>query len=101
MKWYHHLACFFAGVFLTNALPHFLHGISGDSFPSPFSHPPGKGLSSPTVNVLWGLANFAIGYLLLRAGGFPQPRKGGLVSFFAGVAFLSIMMSVMFAGRMR
>jgi len=43
MHWYNYLADFFAGVFLTNAVPHFTHGISGDRFPSPFANPPGKG----------------------------------------------------------
>ncbi len=47
MSWYHYLACFFAGAFLANAVPHFVQGISGERFPSPFATPPGKGLSSP------------------------------------------------------
>jgi hypothetical protein len=45
------VACFFAGAFLANFVPHFVHGISGDRFPTPFANPPGKGLSSPTLNV--------------------------------------------------
>jgi hypothetical protein len=53
MLWYHYVACFFAGVFLTNAIPHFVHGVSGDNFPTPFAKPPGKGLSSPRINVVW------------------------------------------------
>ena len=36
IKWYHYLAAFFAGFFLANAVPHFVHGVSGDPFPSPF-----------------------------------------------------------------
>jgi hypothetical protein len=32
--------------------------------PTPFAKPPGKGLSSPTVNVLWGLFNAIIGTIL-------------------------------------
>jgi len=59
---------FFAGAFLANTIPHFVHGISGDSFPSPFANPPGRGLSSPLVNVLWGLGNLVVGYVLCRAG---------------------------------
>ena len=35
------------------------------SVPSPFASPPGKGESSPTVNVLWGTFNLVIGYLLV------------------------------------
>ena len=67
MLWYEYVACFFAGVFLANAVPHFVNGVSGDPFPTPFAHPPGKGLSSPLVNVLWSLLNVIIGYGLFRA----------------------------------
>ena len=99
MKWYHYIACFFAGLFLINTVPHLVHGVSGDSFPSPFANPPGKGLSSPTVNVLWALANLLIGYILLRAGKVSQTNKWGLAIFFVGVTCLSIMSSIAFAGR--
>jgi hypothetical protein len=99
MKWYHYVACFAAGLFLANTVPHFVHGVSGDSFPSPFAHPPGKGLSSPTVNVLWGLANFVIGYLFLRAGKLSQSNKWSLLAFFVGFVCLSIMMSFTFADK--
>jgi hypothetical protein len=52
MNWYNYVACFFAGAFLANVVPHFFHGISGDRFPTPFARPPGRALSSPTVNVV-------------------------------------------------
>ena len=71
MPWYSYIACFFAGMSLANVVPHFVHGISGNPFPSPFSKPPGKGLSSPTVNVLWAFLNLVIGYVLVRAGTIP------------------------------
>jgi len=54
---------FFAGIFLVNILPHFIHGITGKSFPAPFADPLGKGLSSPTLNVLWATINFLIGFI--------------------------------------
>lgn len=65
MAWYVYLAYFGAGVFLANGIPHFVNGISGNSFQSPFASPPGVGESSPIVNVIWGMVNFVIGYLLL------------------------------------
>ena len=37
LKWYHYVATFFAGVFLANTIPHFVNGISGNLFPSPFA----------------------------------------------------------------
>jgi hypothetical protein len=69
VNWYHYIGCFFAGMFLANAVPHFVHGISGDRFPTPFAHPRGKGLSSPTLNVVWALFNLVIGYILLGRKG--------------------------------
>lgn len=68
VNWYDYLASFFAGVFLANVVPHFIYGISGDRFPTPFANPPGKGLSSPTVNVVWALFNLVVGYILFRVG---------------------------------
>jgi hypothetical protein len=71
MRWYHHISYFFGGAFLVNALPHFISGVTGHPFQSPFATPPGEGLSSATVNVLWGSFNFAVAYLLLcRVGKF-------------------------------
>jgi len=100
MKWYHYIACLFAGMFLANAVPHFIHGVSGDSFPSPFSNPPGKGLSSPMINVIWGLGNLVVGYVLLRAGKVSQSNKWSLLVFFAGVVCMSIMLSIAFVNKM-
>ena len=69
--WSVYLARFFAGVFIANAIPHFVSGTQGRPFPSPFASPPGKGDSSPAVNVLWGAGNAVVGYLLLyRVGSF-------------------------------
>jgi hypothetical protein len=65
MRWHFYVAYFFGGAFLVNAVPHFVQGVSGRSFPSPFASPPGKGLSSPVVNVLWGTANAVVGYFLV------------------------------------
>ena len=71
MAWYIYIAYFFAGVFLSNSIPHFVQGISGSRFQSPFAKPPGVGESSPLVNVLWGFFNFVAGYaLLLGVGDF-------------------------------
>src|SRR5579864_5833078 len=65
MRWYHYVAYFFGGAFLANTLPHLGNGISGHAFQSPFASPPGVGLSSSMVNVLWGFFNLAVGYLLV------------------------------------
>ena len=96
MHWFNYLACFFAGIFLANAVPHFVHGISGDPFPTPFAKPPGKGLSSSTANVLWALFNLIAGYLLLRVGAVSRGGDLSIALLFAGVAALSIMCSIGF-----
>jgi hypothetical protein len=71
MEWIHYVSYFMGGVFLTNAIPHFVSGVLGRPFQSPFAKPPGQGLSSSTVNVLWGSFNLAVAYvLLLRVGAF-------------------------------
>ena len=54
-----YVAAFFLGAFLCNAIPHLVNGLRGEPFQTPFAKPHGVGLSSPTVNVLWGLANVA------------------------------------------
>jgi hypothetical protein len=99
MNWYHYIACFFAGVFLTNVVPHFVYGISGDRFPTPFAHPPGKGLSSPTVNVVWALFNLLVGYILFRVGRVSNGDTSAIIVFFAGIVAISIMSSVRFAKK--
>jgi uncharacterized membrane protein len=99
VNWPHNLACFFAGIFLANVVPHFVHGISGDRFPRPFAHPPGKGLSSSTVNVLWALGNLVIGYILFRIGKVSSGEDSALVIFFAGIVAISTMLSVRFTKK--
>lgn len=100
MYWYDYIACFFSGVFLVNAVPHFVNGISGDRFPTPFAQPPGKGLSSPTVNVAWALLNVVVGYFLLRVGKVSSDDPLGLVVFFAGIVVISMASSVIFAKKL-
>jgi len=97
MKWYHYIACFFAGAFLANVIPHIVHGISGECFPTPFSNPPGKGLSSPIINVLWAMLNLAIGYMLYRAGKVSKEHIWSIITFFAGIVVISIQLSYAFA----
>lgn len=71
MHWHDVVAYFFGGVFLANFVPHFVAGVSGRAFPSPFASPPFRGRSSPPVNVVWGLFNLALAYaLLVHVGSF-------------------------------
>jgi hypothetical protein len=67
MAWYFYLLEFLGGMFLANGIPHFVQGVSGNPFPTPFSKPPGRGDSSPLVNVVWGFGNLVAGALLLHS----------------------------------
>lgn len=99
MPWYDYIATFFAGALLSNVVPHFVNGVSGDPFPTPFAKPPGKGLSSPTVNVVWALFNLVIGYVLFLVGRVSSGDHITLVVFFAGIAAISIFASANFAKK--
>ncbi|MFZ0340439.1 MAG: hypothetical protein WAL45_20610 [Terracidiphilus sp.] len=92
MHWFDFLAYFFGGAFLANALPHLMNGISGRSFQSPFAKPPGKGLSSPTVNVLWGFLNLAVAYwLIVHIGTFSIHNLWQVTAVGAGILVMSLM----------
>jgi hypothetical protein len=65
MPWSVMLAHFLGGVFLANALPHLVAGVSGHEMQTPFASPPFRGLSPAAVNVAWALVNLALAYLLL------------------------------------
>jgi hypothetical protein len=96
MPWYY-LAYFFSGAFWVNSIPHFVNGVSGRPFPSPFASPPGKGLSSPSVNVLWGTLNVVVGYLLVCHVGHFQIRSiADVVAFGIGGLGMGIMLALSF-----
>jgi len=88
MPWYGYLAHFFAGAFLANGVPHFVQGICGNKFPTPFGRPAGAGESSPLVNVLWGWGNFVVGAILLRAffPSLPPPPQVSAVTLLGVLA---------------
>jgi hypothetical protein len=90
MRWYHYLALFLAGAFLVNSVPHFTNGISGRPFPSPFASPPGQGLSSPVVNVLWGSFNFIVGIVLCRAGRLDSKRLVPMATVAVGGILMAV-----------
>jgi hypothetical protein len=99
MQWLHIVAYFFGGAFFVNAVPHFTSGVSGRRFPSPFASPPGKGLSSPTVNVLWGSLNLVIAYVLLRLGRLHFRSTREVLIAGVGGSLMAVMLSRAFTGR--
>lgn len=95
------LIYFFSGAFLVNGLPHFIQGVSGASFQSPFASPPGVGESSPIMNVLWGAFNFLVAYALFSyAGPFNLGFNLDALSFIFGCLLLSVILSTHF-GKVR
>jgi hypothetical protein len=97
MHWYDFLAYFFAGAFLANCLPHLGNGVSGRSFQSPFAKPPGKGLSSPVVNVCWGFFNLAVAYwLIVQIGAFSIHNLWHIATVGAGILVMSVNLALTF-----
>jgi hypothetical protein len=91
MQWSHTISYFFGGAFLTNALPHFISGVMGRPFQSPFAKPPGEGLSSSTVNVLWGFFNLVVGYVLIcRVGNFDVHSTDHVVALGLGALVMGV-----------
>lgn len=81
----------FGGAFLANAVPHYVSGVTGKPFQSPFAKPSGQGLSSSTVNVLWGFLNLVVGYLLLyRVGSFDLKDTRDAIALGLGALALSL-----------
>ena len=82
--------------------PHLVNGISGLPFQSPFASPPGQGLSSSTVNVLWGTFNLVVAYgLVVRVGRFDLRSTRHVLVLGLGafvLAFSSHAISVNFTG---
>ncbi len=95
----HWLFSFLAGMFLFNAIPHFINGISGNSFPTPFADPPGKGLSSPELNVAWGMLSIALGCLLARYSILRHKTGANIVFFIIGAIAISFMLSLAFSEK--
>src|SRR5262249_24576359 len=94
MLWLHFVAYFFAGAFFSNFVPHFVSGVLGRTFPTPFASPPFRGLSSSRVNVLYGLGNLAAAYaLLLRVRHFDPRSAVHAGGFGLGLAAWSLMIT--------
>lgn len=90
----HFVSWFFGGVFLANAVPHFVSGMMGKPFQTPFAKPHGEGLSSSTVNVLWGFFNMVIGYLLMcHVGDFNVSDTVDAAVFGLGILAIGVPMA--------
>lgn len=91
MNWPWLVSYFFGGVFAANAVPHFVAGTMGRPFQSPFAQPSGRGLSTSTVNVVWGFFNAAVGYLLVEQVGAFNPRTAAhILAFGLGALVIGV-----------
>jgi hypothetical protein len=69
----------------------------GRPFQTPFANPPGQGLSSSTLNVVWGFINLVIGYLLIvHVGSFDLHVAEPVVAAGLGALVLSVLMAKRF-----
>ncbi len=94
MRWYVYVAYFFGGAFLVNAVPHFVAGVTGHPFPSPFASPPGQGMSSATVNVWWASLNLVVAYVLIgRVGKFELRQTRQVVPVGIGGLLMALMLA--------
>ena len=91
MPWQNVAAYFLGGMFLANFSPHFIAGMSGVRFYTPFATPPFRGLSSPVVNMLYALFNLAMAYaLLVVIGSLELQRVPNVAVSAAGFGLASI-----------
>ena len=94
MTWLHLASYLFGGAFLANAVPHFVSGMMGRPFQTPFAKPPGQGLSSSTVNVLWGFFNAVVGYLLVvHVGDFDLRSTSNVCALAAGALLIGLLLA--------
>lgn len=99
MSWASYISYFFGGAFLANAIPHIVSGMMGRAFQSPFAKPSGEGLSSSTVNIIWGFFNVMVAYwLIIQVGDFDLHSIPDILTVGMG-SFLIALFSARHFGR--
>ncbi len=86
-----YLDLFVIGLFAANGLPHFVKGITGEEWWTPFGRfkkPRVK--TSAVANVLWGATNWLICFGLLYFVGGIQPTPFHALSFAAGGLLMAL-----------
>ena len=97
-KWYHYIFAFLAGGIFVNVAPHFISGVTGTPFPSPFSDPPGVGLSSPVLNILWATINAIIASAFVYFGKLNQRHYSVKFGYCVGALAMSFYLASYFGG---
>jgi len=88
--WQLYVYSFIAGLLGANGVPHFVKGIVGEKYQTPFGNP-----STAVVNVVWGWANFVVGVLFLYFAHTHAHRLRALIM----VALGSLLMSLLLANN--
>ena len=88
-----YIASFFAGAFLCNCIPHLACGLRGETFPTPFANPRGKGPSAPIVNFLWGAFNWLVGVYLLSRHPVTVDFEPGFLVLIVGALAIGVYLS--------
>ncbi|MEE4025488.1 hypothetical protein V1Y59_20560 [Gordonia sp. PKS22-38] len=81
-----------SGALSVNAVPHVVSGLLGRRFTTPFASPPGRGLSSPTVNAAWGMANAIVAIRLFN----PGEDQAKHAAYVAGAVATGLVLSTVF-----
>jgi hypothetical protein len=95
-----YIAHFFGGAFLANGIPHFVNGVCGKPFRTPFVAARRNGVSSPVSNVVWGWLNLLVAYLLfidigpLYLGSLPDTTASA-----GGVLLMGLLLAKLFSGE--
>lgn len=82
-----------AGALLCNCIPHLAAGLRGEAFPTPFATPPGKGLSPPVINFVWGAGNLLLGVQALTVNLDAADPRFGKLALLAGFVGLGLYLS--------
>jgi hypothetical protein len=96
------ISYFISGAFIANSIPHIVNGISGKKFPekSPFKNNSQDNSAfevfffSPIVNVVWGVLNLSIGFVLPNImGSFRIGLNIDTLIFMVGFTSLAIFLA--------
>jgi hypothetical protein len=97
MPWYFYVLEFVSGLLLTNGVPHFVQGVCGNRFQSPFAYPPGIGESAQQHSLgICKSARWLCASLVARASRF----AAGWIAVALGVLLAAVCLSTHF-GRVR
>ncbi|MDE1992976.1 MAG: hypothetical protein KGI75_10770 [Rhizobiaceae bacterium] len=94
------VAHFLAGALLANGVPHFVSGVLGRRFRTPFVRVHGGEVSSAGLNVFWGWLNFVVAIaLFLCVGPFSAADSSDLVAAGVGVLLAGLALARIFASE--